>query len=59
MGINNVFAQVPQNKGYKLIYEENFDGDTLNTQDWYYREGRRTGGGYINGLNLKIGRAHV
>lgn len=53
MGINNVFAQVPQNKGYKLIYEENFDGDTLNTQDWYYREGRRTGGGYINGLNLK------
>jgi hypothetical protein len=50
----NLYAQnPPPNKGYELLYEDNFDGDTLNTNDWAYRVGRRTGGGYINGVNLK------
>lgn len=39
----SVFAQAPQGKGYQLIYEEAFKGDTLNTNDWVYREVRRDG----------------
>lgn len=48
-----VVAQVPQGKGYKLLFEDNFDGDTLNTNHWYYRIDHRTGGGYMDGWNRK------
>lgn len=46
-------AQMPQDKGYKLLFEDNFDGDTLNTKNWYYRTDHRTGGGYMDGWNRK------
>ena len=49
----SVFAQAPQGKGYQLIYEEAFKGDTLNTNDWVYREGRRDGLGWVDGFNSK------
>lgn len=45
-----MFGQ-PVGKGYKLVFEENFDGDTLNTLVWNYRTDYRTGMGYIDGLN--------
>jgi beta-glucanase (GH16 family) len=47
-----VNAVPPANKGYKLLFDESFVGDTLNTNNWYYRIGPRTGTG-IDGLNLK------
>lgn len=47
----NIFAQAP--KGYTLLFEENFVGDKLNEEIWEYRTGRRTGFGYMDGLNLK------
>lgn len=47
-----VNADPPANKGYTLLFDESFSGDTLNTDRWYYRIGPRTGTG-INGLNLK------
>ena len=40
-------------QGYVLLYEENFAGDKLNLNDWQYRTGRRTGMGYMDGLNLE------
>ena len=39
-------------KEYELLYAEHFAGDTLNLNDWQYRTGRRTGMGYMDGLNL-------
>jgi Glycosyl hydrolases family 16. len=51
--IGNVQAASPIKKGYKLLFEETFRGDTLNTNDWYYREGRREGLGWVDGLNRK------
>jgi hypothetical protein len=39
-------------KEYELLYAEHFPGDTLNLKDWQYRTGRRTGMGYMDGLNL-------
>lgn len=45
-----IMAQ-PPSKDYKLVFEENFDGDTLNTQVWRYRLDHRTGMGYMDGLN--------
>lgn len=53
VSVTVAIAQVPQGKGYKLLFEDNFDGDTLNTNHWYYRIDHRTGGGYIDGWNLK------
>ena len=53
MGAAVAIAQVPQGKGYKLLFEDHFDGDTLNTNHWYYRIDHRTGGGYMDGWNLK------
>ncbi len=47
-----VNADPPANKGYVLLFDESFIADTLNTNNWYYRIGPRTGTG-INGLNLK------
>lgn len=44
-------AQTPESKGYTLLFEENFSGDTLNTQMWRYRIDRRYGMGYMNGVN--------
>lgn len=41
----------PPSKDYKLVFEDNFDGDTLNTQVWRYRLDHRTGMGYMDGLN--------
>ncbi len=38
-------------RGYKLLFEENFSGKTLNEENWKYREGRRSGPG-IDGENL-------
>ncbi len=46
-------AAPPVGKGYKLVYEEAFRGDTLNTNDWIYREGRREGLGWVDGFNCK------
>ncbi len=46
-------AQPPAGKGYTLLYNEEFDGDTLNTNDWIYREGRREGLGWVDGFNAK------
>lgn len=41
-------AQLPQEKGYTLLFEEHFNGDTLNLSHWRYREDRR-----MTGLNRK------
>ena len=38
--------------GYVQLYEDNFSGPALNLKDWQYRTGRRTGMGYMDGLNL-------
>lgn len=46
-------AQPPVGKGYELVFEDNFDGDSVNTEHWSFRVGRRTAGNYINGMNLK------
>lgn len=51
--IVKVTAQPPAGEGYQLVFEDNFDGDSVNTAYWHYREGRRTAGTYINGMNLK------
>ena len=40
-------------KGFQLLFEDHFVGNTLNERDWQYRTGRRTGMGYMDGLNLK------
>lgn len=53
IGINLLAQGPPSNQGYKLLYEENFEGKELNTNDWAYRVGRRKAGTRINGLNLK------
>ncbi len=50
---NNIFAEAPAGKGYTLIYNEEFKGDTLNTNDWFYREGRREGLDWVDGFNRK------
>ena len=49
----NLYAQPPANMGYTLLFEENFVGNKLNEDMWQYRTGRRTGFGYMDGLNLK------
>ena len=49
---STVKADPPANKGYTLLFDESFIDDTLNTNNWYYRIGPRTGTG-INGLNLQ------
>lgn len=49
--LQNVFAQAP--KGYTLLFEENFAANKLNEDVWEFRTGRRTGMGYMDGLNLK------
>lgn len=51
IALQNTFAQAP--KGYTLLFEENFVGNKLNEDMWQYRTGRRTGFGYMDGLNLK------
>lgn len=38
----------PPSKDYELLYEEAFKGDSLNTNDWRYREGFRGGGSMFN-----------
>lgn len=48
-----VFAQPPADKGYTLLFDESFKGNRLNEQDWRYRIDRRTGFGYMDGLNRK------
>lgn len=50
--ISAVNAGPPANKGYTLLFDESFTDDTLNTSNWHYRIGTRTGLG-IDGLNLK------
>lgn len=47
-----IHADPPANKGYVLVFNESFLGDSLNTGNWIYRVGRRTGTS-INGLNLQ------
>ena len=47
-----LFAQVPANKGYVLLYEEKFEGNKLNENDWKYRTDWRKGGN-LNGYNRK------
>ncbi len=48
-----IFAQPPAGKGYTLLFDESFKGNHLNEQDWRYRIDRRTGFGYMDGLNRK------
>ena len=45
------YAQ-PPSKDYKLVFEDNFEGEVLDTTVWRYRLDRRTGFGYMDGLNL-------
>jgi hypothetical protein len=52
LSAQNLYAQPPK-KGYTLLFEENFLGDKLNEEIWEFRTGRRTGYGYMDGLNLK------
>lgn len=47
------YAQPPMNKGYVLLFDESFSGKTLNSEHWRYRMDRRTGYGYMDGLNRK------
>lgn len=47
----SLFAQ-PPGKGYALLFEDNFDGNTLRENDWSYRLDRRQGGSF-NALNRK------
>lgn len=47
------FAQPPANSGYKLLFEENFQGNSLDTTKWHYRIERRTMGTWIDAVNLK------
>lgn len=44
-------AQPPANKGYTLLFSEDFAGNHLNEANWRYRIDRRTGYGYMDGLN--------
>lgn len=46
-------AQPPANKGYTLLFSEDFAGNSVNETNWRYRIDRRTGYGYMDGLNLK------
>jgi hypothetical protein len=48
-----LFAQPPAGKGYQLLLNEDFSTGTLNTDLWKYRIDRRTGMGYMDGLNIK------
>lgn len=48
---NSVLSQ-PPGKGYKLLFEDNFDGNTVRENDWSYRLDRRQGGSF-NALNRK------
>lgn len=43
----------PPTKDYELMFEDNFDGSRVNEAVWRYREGPRTSGTWINGLNRK------
>lgn len=47
----SLFSQ-PPGKGYKLLFEDNFDGNKLREDDWSYRLDRRQGGNF-NALNRK------
>lgn len=49
--LGQTWAQ-PPSKDYKLVFEDNFDGEVLDTTVWRYRLDRRTGMGYMDGLNL-------
>ncbi len=46
-------AQPPAGKGYTLLFDENFAGNAVDENHWKFRLDRRTGGGYMDGLNLK------
>ena len=48
---NSLFSQ-PPGKGYKLLFEDNFDGNNIREDDWSYRLDRRQGGSF-NALNRK------
>jgi hypothetical protein len=45
-------AQPPVGKGYKLLYEEDFKGNSLDTTMWRYRVDVRKSGTYMNGVDL-------
>lgn len=51
--LNSLIAQPPSDKGYELLFDESFKGGKLNENDWRYRIDRRTGFGYMDGLNRK------
>lgn len=51
--LNGLHAQPPAGKGYELLFDESFKGGKLNENDWRYRIDRRTGFGYMDGLNRK------
>lgn len=48
---HSVMSQ-PPGKGYKLLFEDNFDGNKVRENDWSYRLDRRQGGSF-NALNRK------
>ncbi len=43
----------PPSSDYELMFEDNFEGSQLNEAAWFYREGPRTSGTWINGLSRK------
>lgn len=47
----NMNAQPPAGKGYKLLYEENFKGNELDTAMWRYRVDERRAGTWMNGVD--------
>lgn len=49
--IGSIFAQ-PPSKDYQLLFEDNFNGNTIRVGDWSYRLDRRQGGSF-NALNRK------
>jgi hypothetical protein len=51
-GYSFYLSAQPPSSDYKLLFEENFDGNSVNEKDWVYRLDRRQGGSF-NALNLK------
>lgn len=46
-------SAAPPSPDYELLFEDNFNGTKVDEAAWRYREGARTSGTWINGLNRK------
>ena len=51
-GLLGTVLAAPPTPDYELLYAEEFEGTRVNEADWTFREGRRTVGSYVNGLNF-------